>query len=271
MVKSVKLDSIENVGVFVKDLKSARQFYTRKVGLVLRDEMRKFGYVALGATKGGQDADVNLWQPEASWGPEMYESGRKQIGGVTGIGFVSFNLAKTVEALKRRGVDASVEAESPRFGRITDPDGNVVFIVEPAKVKVKRAGLAMLGFVTVASRDRKKAGAFFTKALGMKALRVTGEDPNFMSYSLAPKGTAISPFTPTKEMYTDPADYDADMAHIGEETSIGFTTPDIYGLQESLMAKGVRFKSKAEKKDWGGIQATFLDPDDNVYSVVQNE
>jgi len=72
-------------------------------------------------------------------------------------------------------------------------------------------------------------------------------------------------------MYTDPADYDADMSHIGEETSIGFTTPDIYGLQESLMAKGVRFKSKAEKKDWGGIQATFLDLDDNVYSVVQNE
>src|SRR6267378_456097 len=36
LVKSVKLDSIENVGVFVKDLKSARQFYTRKVGLVLR-------------------------------------------------------------------------------------------------------------------------------------------------------------------------------------------------------------------------------------------
>src|SRR2546422_8475926 len=32
----VKLDSIENVGVFVKDLKSAKQFYTRKVGLVLR-------------------------------------------------------------------------------------------------------------------------------------------------------------------------------------------------------------------------------------------
>ena len=60
------------------------------------------------------------------------------------------------------------------------------------------------------------------------------------------------------------------MAHIGEMTSIGFTTRDIYGLQESLMSKGVRFKTKAEKTDWGGIQARFLDPDDNVYAVVQN-
>jgi len=265
-----KLESVENVGVFVRNLKNAKQFYTRKLGLVQRDEMKNFGYLALGATKGGQDADLNLWQPEPSWGAEMYEAGLKDIGGVTGIGFGTSNLAKTVDALKRRGVDATVDTESPRFGRITDPDGNVLFLVEPAKVKVKRAGIAALAFVTVVSRDRKKAGAFFTKALGLKALRMPGEDPNFVSYVLQPKGTSISPFTPTREMYTNPADYDADLAHIGETTSIGFTTRDIYGLQESLMAKGVRFKTKAEKKDWGGIQARFLDPDDNVYAVVQD-
>ena len=63
-----RLESIENVGVFVKDLKKAKQFYTRKVGLVVRDEMPKFGYVALGATKGGADADLNVWQPVPSWG-----------------------------------------------------------------------------------------------------------------------------------------------------------------------------------------------------------
>jgi len=266
-----KLESVENVGVTVRNLKNAKQFYTQKVGLALRDEMKKFGYLALGATKGGQDADLNLWQPDPSWGAEMYEAGLKDIGGVTGIGFLTSNLTKTVDALKGRGVEATLDTDSPRFGRFTDPDGNVLFIVEPAKVKVKRAGLSMLAFVTVASRDRKKAGAFFTKALGMKALRMPGEDPNFLSYQLQPKGTSISPFQPTREMYTNPADYDTDMAHIGEMTSIGFATRDIYGLQESLMSKGVRFKTKAEKTDWGGIQARFLDPDDNVYAVVQND
>jgi catechol 2,3-dioxygenase-like lactoylglutathione lyase family enzyme len=59
------------------------------------------------------------------------------------------------------------------------------------------------------------------------------------------------------------------MAHIGEETGIGFTTPEIYRLQEQLLAKGVRFKEKAEAQDWGGIRARFFDPDDNIYSLVE--
>lgn len=267
-----KLESIENVGVFVKDLKKAKQFYTRKVGLVVRDEMPKFGYIALGATKGGDDADLNVWQPVPSWGSEWYESGLKQIGGVTGIGFRTSSLKKTVEGLKAKGLDAAIEGEEQRFGRFTDPDGNVLFIAEPAKVTARKAGLAALEFVTIVSRDRKKAGAFFTKALGMKKRKVPGEESDeFISFYLEPKGTSLAPFTPTKAMYDDPKDYDSDMAHVGEPTSIGFTTDDIYGLQESLMAKGVRFKSKAQKESWGGIQATFLDLDDNVYSVVQHD
>ena len=256
--------------MFVKDLKAAKAFYTKKAGLVLRDEMRKFGYVALGATKGGADADLDLWQPVPSWGAEFYESGLRQIGGITGIGFRTSSVAKTVEALKKSGVNAAVEENSPRFGRITDPDGNVVFLVEPANVAAKRAGLTALEFITIVSKDRTKAGAFFTKALGMKARRVPGEEgEDFVSYYLEPRGTGISVFTPRKEMYDDPKDYESDVAHIGEPTSVGFTTDDVYRLQEALMAKGVRFKSKAEKRDWGGIQATFYDLDDNTYSVVQ--
>jgi len=70
-------------------------------------------------------------------------------------------------------------------------------------------------------------------------------------------------------MYNDPADYDADMAHVGEDTAIGFTARNLLELQDDLMAKGVRFTQKAEQRDWGGMQARFLDPDDNVYSIQQ--
>ena len=90
-----------------------------------------------------------------------------------------------------------------------------------------------------------------------------------MSYQFSPKGTGIMPFTPTKEMYDNPSDYDSDMAHIGEDTSIGFTTTEIYKVQEQLMAKGVRFQKKAEARPWGGIQAKFFDPDDNFYTLVE--
>ncbi|TLZ72048.1 MAG: VOC family protein [Methanobacteriota archaeon] len=268
-----KLESIDGVGIYTNDLKKSKQFYTRTIGLKVRDEDRKTGYIALGATKGGKDASLNLWQPVAAWGPEMYEAGRKQIGGVTGIGFGTTDLKKTIEALKRKGVKARVDGESGTFGRFTDPDGNELFLQQPRRPKVHRAGLQNLAFTTVVSRDVAKSGEFFTKALGMKALKIPaseGGGQSFTVYRLSSKGTAIMPFVPTKEMYDNPSDYDADMAHIGENTSIGFGTRDIYGLQEALLAKGVRFSLKAERRDWGGIMARILDPDDNMYAIMQH-
>ena len=260
---------LTDVEIYVKDLKAARAFYTKKIGLKVRSSMPKWGYLALGATKGGEDAALTPWQPVPEWGTEMYESRLKMIGGVTGIGFITNDLKRTIADLNKKGVKTAVDRESETFGRFTDPDGNVVFLAQPAKPKVRRAGVSLLGFVTVASRDSKKTGEFFRKALGMRKQRAESGEEDFDSYQLSPKATAITPFTPRKDMYDNPADYDADMAHIGEETGIGFTTSDVYRLQEQLMAKGVRFKEKAEAQDWGGIRARFFDPDDNVYTLVE--
>ncbi len=123
-------------------------------------------------------------------------------------------------------------------------------------------------FVTIVARDTARTAEFFRKALGMKGRRA-GEE-GFIELRLNPKGTSLTPFTPSKEMYEDPKDFDEDMAHVGEDTSIMFETKDIYKLQDELMAKGVRFSKKAEKAEWGGIQAEFLDPDDNTYVLYQN-
>jgi len=263
--------SLTDIGIYVKDLKAARAFYTRKIGLKVRSYLPKLGYLALGATKGGEDAALNPWQPSPEWGQADYEARMKMIGGVTGIGFLTTDLKRTAADLKKKGVKAAVDNKDSTFGRFTDPDGNVLFLVQPAKTKTHRAGLSSLAWVTVVSRDAKKSGEFFQKTLGMRPLRVPGEEgqEGFVMYRLSPKATGVMPFTPTKEMYDDPADYDSDMAHIGEDTSIGFTTTDIYGLQERLMAKGVRFQKKAEARPWGGIQATFFDPDENVYTLVE--
>lgn len=263
------LDCVSEVGVFVKDLKKARPFYTRTLGLKVRSAMPKFGYLSLGATLKGEDASLDLWAPEASWGTEMYESGLKKIGEVTGIGFRTGNLDKTVDSLKRRKVKAEVsrEMEGEPFGRFEDPDGNVHFLFQPTRPKDRRAGLLALDFVTVVTRDLGRSGEFFTKALGLKGKK----SETFAEYRLGPKGTAISPFSPKRENYTDPADYDTDMAHIGEVTTIAFETDDVYSAQDKLMARGVRFKQKAQKEPWGGIQAKLLDPDDNEYSIIEME
>jgi catechol 2,3-dioxygenase-like lactoylglutathione lyase family enzyme len=88
-------------------------------------------------------------------------------------------------------------------------------------------------------------------------------------YRLSREGTALTPFTPSPEFYKDPKDYENDLAHIGENTSIMFSTKDIYGVQDRLTDRGVRFHRKATKADWGGIDAEFLDPDDNRYALIQ--
>ena len=262
---------LTDIGVYVKDLKASRAFYSKKVGLKVRSYLPKWGYLALGATKGGEDASLNPWQPTPEWGQADYEARLKMIGGVTGIGFLTTDLKRTVADLKKKGVKAEVDNKDATFGRFTDLDGNVLFLTQPAKTKIHRAGLSSLAFVTVVSRDAKKSGEFFRKALGMRQRRVPGEEgeEGFVSYQFSPKGTGIMPFTPTKEMYDNPADYDSDMAHIGEDTSVGFTTTEIYRVQEQLMAKGVRFQKKAEARPWGGIQAKFFDPDDNFYTLVE--
>src|SRR5439155_664236 len=86
---------LTDVEIYVKDLKAARAFYTKKIGLKVRSSMPKWGYLALGATKGGEDAALTPWQPVPEWGKEMYESRLKMIGGVTGIGFITNDLKRT--------------------------------------------------------------------------------------------------------------------------------------------------------------------------------
>ncbi len=265
-----KIDSLSEVGVFVRDQKKAKEFYTKKLGLAVRSSIPKMGYLALGATKSGEDASINLWQPTPqAWG-DRYEKAMRQVGVVTGIGFRTTNLDKTLADLRRRKVKVEGPGEEGegRIARIFDPDGNVLFAFEPPKPKVRRAGLQAVDFVTIVARDTARTAEFFRKALGMKGRRA-GEE-GFIELRLNPKGTSLTPFTPSKEMYEDPKDFDEDMAHVGEDTSIMFETKDIYKLQDELMAKGVRFSKKAEKAEWGGIQAEFLDPDDNTYVLYQN-
>jgi predicted enzyme related to lactoylglutathione lyase len=56
-----------------------------------------------------------------------------------------------------------------------------------------------------------------------------------------------------------------------KRTGIVFDTDDIYTLYENLKKKGVKFTLKPTKMEWGGIVADFLDPDNNILEVVQDE
>lgn len=264
-----KIERLSEVGIFTRNQKLSKEFYTRKLGMTVRVRHPKSGYLSLGVTKGGRDAGLDLWQPVPEWGETMYRAGLEEVGSVTGIGFRTSNLDKTVEQLAGRGV--KVEKSSDTFGRLWDPDGNVLFLAQERRPKVRRTGLRGIDFITVVVSDVDRAGGFY-RSLGMKPKRVPGEegaDEDFTVYRLAPDGTAIMPFTPTREMYDNPADYDEDMAHLGEVTSIAFKVDDVYGVQKKLLAKGVRFSQDAEEQSWGGVSAKVLDPDGNEYMLYE--
>lgn len=259
-----KVDEISNVGILVKNQKRSIDFYTKKLGLKKLTSMPEFGYVELRAKKNGKDAVLNLWEP-AAWGMSAKDA-KKKIGQITGVAFSTPNLDATVAQLKKKGVKVDVwnEGDDYRMATVYDPDGNGLFLTGPKRPRTKRAGIDSLEFVTISSRNSKKTGAFFEKALGLKK-----DGDEWAYYRATAKGTALMPFTPKKSNYKDPADYKADMAAIGEETGIMMTTSDVYKLEKSLIKKGVKIADPAKPRDWGQISADVLDPDQNLYTVFE--
>jgi len=260
------IDRLLFVGYYASDQTAAKDFFTKKIGLKVRAYQPKVGYLELAATATGPDAAIAPWQPSPQMG-EGYEAARKRIGEITGIGFSTNDLGKTVAAWKKRGVSVEMEEQEDMgpFARFQDPDGNTFFAAGPAKPRVRTAGITGLSWVTVVTRDTKRAAGFYTNALGMKGSGIGG----YTSYRLTSKGTGVMPFTPSPDMYADPSMVEKDLAHVGEDTSITFSTKDIHAAQDFLLSRGVRFKWKAVQRPWGGWTASFYDADDNVYWLLQ--
>src|SRR5947199_9096079 len=135
---------LTDLEIYVKDLKAAKAFYTKKIGLKVRSSMPKYGYLALGATTGGKDASLTPWQPTPEWGQEIYEARLKMIGGITGIGRLTNDLKATVAELKKKGVQAEVEREDGPFGRFTRPDVNDLVLPQRDEPHGRRRGRSVL-------------------------------------------------------------------------------------------------------------------------------
>src|SRR3989475_13150339 len=98
---------LTSIGIVVKDLKKARSFYTRKIGLKVRESDPKMGDLALGATKGGKDAAMNPRQPTPDRG-DVDEPALERIGEVAGLLLRPRSLKKYLAALKRTHPQASI-------------------------------------------------------------------------------------------------------------------------------------------------------------------
>ena len=117
--------------------------------------------------------------------------------------------------------------------------------------------------VTVPISDEEKALDFYVNALGFEVRRDEKFGPDMRWIEVAPPGGQ------TQLVLARGYGHNAD--RIGTFTGFVLEADDIKATFEQLKSKGVRFTEEPTPQPWGGIQAQFVDQDDNGYVLVQTQ
>jgi len=189
---------------------------------------------------------------------------KAMIGQPTGIGYAVRDFDACAAALRQRKVPLELWGDG--WGSFEDPDGNSFFLIGNGRLTTPPAALGKLDVITVASRNAAKLGRFYVDTLGFSR-KGPVEYPVFR---LQAKGSGLMPFTPKRSHYEDPKLYDSDLAAIGERTYIMLRGRDIASLQTDLRKRKVRFAKDVMAAPWGGYEGEFLDPDGNIYQLVED-
>ena len=56
---------------------------------------------------------------------------------------------------------------------------------------------------------------------------------------------------------------------VGRFTGLSFAVPSVEATYRELLAQGVRFIEAPETQPWGGVLATFQDPEGNAFQLAQ--
>ena len=57
---------------------------------------------------------------------------------------------------------------------------------------------------------------------------------------------------------------------MGRFTGLSFAVDDVEAKHKELLALGVRFTGAPERQSWGGVLATFQDPEGNEMQIAQS-
>ncbi len=108
--------------------------------------------------------------------------------------------------------------------------------------------------VTFLVSDMNRSKRFYEKTLGMEKKyeysTYVGFECGGVEIGLSSRGKAVTepnPMSPRVELLVD----------------------DVGEFYRELRKKGVKFKKKLHNEQWGGKEATLLDPDGNALSIVQ--
>lgn len=261
------LQAVDHVVVWVRDPAKAEEFYRDALGLKVVERAPATGWLAVQPRGGGTKLALLVPDP----GEAGYAEAKAQIGGNTGVAFVTSDLKATLGALKASGAAIPWATLDPAaagglHATVEDPDGNLLMLFQPHAKAAGKPGLDRVGFVNVVVRDLRAAKDFYGPSLGLAA----GEELETQAWVefKAAEGAAIGLLQPVEETYQDPEAYTADMAHIGEATGIAFRAADLDAAVAELRARGVVFPRPPSADAGGERRAVFADPDGNTFTLL---
>lgn len=117
-----------------------------------------------------------------------------------------------------------------------------------------------LAAVRVFVSDIAGATQFYEQSIGLRPT-VSAFDDGFAIFTLANGVDLI--------LEEDMPDDEEDENLVGRFVGVSIAVAEIDRVYDDLTDKGVRFVEAPERQPWGGILAHFLDPDDNILTLVQ--
>ena len=111
-----------------------------------------------------------------------------------------------------------------------------------------------INHISFAVSDLKETTRFYENILGLKK---TGEWSNYVIFDVGGVELAFGPGGKKGRKEGAPA--------------IFMIVDDVDDAYKKLKEKGVKFVSEPKDQYWGGRTATFLDPDENMFILVQRK
>jgi catechol 2,3-dioxygenase-like lactoylglutathione lyase family enzyme len=139
-----------------------------------------------------------------------------------------------------------------------------------ARMAVAHGTIRSIRLVTVFVNDHDEALRFYVEVLGLEQRGDIEWRAGFRAVEVAPAESeaalvlvcpSLGPMGPGVAAWAH--------GHVGVPTGVVFETDDLEAACRALSLRGVRFVEPPTPHPWGGFAARFLDPDENVFVLVQ--
>ncbi len=133
---SGRLTALLRVGVAVRDLEKARNWYEEVLGLPVREYDSESGRLEMSLGRGA--SALALVAPRVEWGEPYYSEGMARIGQSTGVVFQTDSVPALELRLRNHGARITDPPRNQPWGGVTlrfsDPDGNEFLAFQPSEL-----------------------------------------------------------------------------------------------------------------------------------------